>query len=401
MYSTPKGLRIHISIFGRTNVGKSSFLNCLTQQDVAIVSSTPGTTTDPVEKPMELLPLGPVLFIDTAGLDDLTNLGKLRIEKTLKVFDRSDIVILVTEANKWTEYEDFVLSEAKKRNIPVLVALSKIDILEPSEEIKKNLKEKNIPFIEINNLLKNWDTVSNVKTKLLEILPNELIEQPPLISDKIKAKDLIILVMPQDKEAPKGRLILPQQQVLREILDINAMAFVINEKNLKPALDSLKIKPKLVITDSQVFDEVLKNVPEDIDITSFSIIFSRNKGDLKEFLEGVKFIDKLDDNDKVLISEACSHHPIGDDIGRCKIPRWIKEKIKKNINFEVYAGKDFPKDLKKYKLIIHCGACMLNRKEMMSRIYKAKTNNIPITNYGIAIAYLKNGLERAVKIFFK
>jgi len=401
MYSTPKGLRIHISIFGRTNVGKSSFLNCLTQQDVAIVSSTPGTTTDPVEKPMELLPLGPVLFIDTAGLDDLTNLGKLRIEKTLKVFDRSDIVILVTEANKWTEYEDFVLSEAQKRNIPVLVALSKIDILEPSEEIKKNLKEKNIPFIEINNLLKNWDTVSNVKTKLLEILPNELIEQPPLISDKIKAKDLIILVMPQDKEAPKGRLILPQQQVLREILDINAMAFVINEKNLKPALDSLKIKPKLVITDSQVFDEVLKNVPEDIDITSFSIIFSRNKGDLKEFLEGVKFIDKLDDNDKVLISEACSHHPIGDDIGRCKIPRWIKEKIKKNINFEVYAGKDFPKDLKKYKLIIHCGACMLNRKEMMSRIYKAKTNNIPITNYGIAIAYLKNGLERAVKIFFK
>jgi [FeFe] hydrogenase H-cluster maturation GTPase HydF len=401
MYSTPKGLRIHISIFGRTNVGKSSFLNCLTQQDVAIVSSSPGTTTDPVEKPMELLPLGPVLFIDTAGLDDLTNLGKLRIEKTLKVFDRSDIVILVTEANKWTEYEDFVLSEAQKRNIPVLVALSKIDILEPSEEIKKNLKEKNIPFIEINNLLKNWDTVSNVKTKLLEILPNELIEQPPLISDKIKAKDLIILVMPQDKEAPKGRLILPQQQVLREILDINAMAFVINEKNLKPALDSLKIKPKLVITDSQVFDEVLKNVPEDIDITSFSIIFSRNKGELKEFLEGVKFIDKLDDNDKVLISEACSHHPIGDDIGRCKIPRWIKEKIKKNINFEVYAGKDFPKDLKKYKLIIHCGACMLNRKEMMSRIYKAKTNNIPITNYGVAIAYLKNGLERAVKIFFK
>jgi len=401
MYTTPKGLRIHIAIFGRTNVGKSSFLNCLTQQDVSIVSEKPGTTTDPVEKPMELLPLGPVLFIDTAGLDDFTSLGKLRIEKTLKVFDRADVVILVTEADKWTEYEDFVVSEAKRRNTPLLVALSKIDILKPSEEIKKNLTEKNIPFVEVNNLSKGWQTVNNIKTKLLEILPNDLIQQPPLISDKIKPNDLVILVIPLDKEAPKGRIILPQQQVLREILDVGAFAFISNEKNLSLAIQTLKTKPKLVITDSQAFEEVLKVVPEDIYLTSFSIIFSRNKGDLKEFLKNIETIDRLQDGDKVLISEACTHHPIGDDIGRCKIPRWLKQRINKNIEFEVYSGKDFPEDLKKYKLIIHCGACMLNRKEVMSRIYKAKSQNVAITNYGLVIACLKGGLKRAVEIFIQ
>ncbi|MEN3013454.1 MAG: [FeFe] hydrogenase H-cluster maturation GTPase HydF [Endomicrobiia bacterium] len=398
--ATPKGLRLHIAIFGRTNVGKSSFLNCLTQQEVSIVSDLPGTTTDPVEKPMELLPIGPVLFIDTAGLDDISTIGNLRIEKTLKVFERADLVILVTEANKWTEYEDFVISKAQHHNTPVLVVLNKTDILKPDKNIKEDLEKRKIPYVEVSSKTKNFETTSIVKSKLIEILPQDFITPPPLIPNGIlKKEDFAILVIPIDKEAPKGRIILPQQQVLREILDLNANALVTNEKNLKIAIDTLKVKPKIVITDSQAFEEVLKTVPEDVYLTSFSILFAANKGDIKEFIESVYTIDKLQDNDKILIAESCTHHPIGDDIGRHKIPRWIKERTKKEILVDVYSGKDFPDNLKEYKLIIQCGGCMMNRKEILSRVYKAKAQNVPITNYGIAIAYLKGGLERTTKIF--
>lgn len=400
--TTPKGLRLHIAIFGRTNVGKSSLLNCITQQDVAIVSDMPGTTTDPVEKPMELLPIGPVLFIDTAGLDDVSSIGSLRVEKTLKVFERADIVILVTEANKWTEYEELIIEKAKSYNTQLLVVLNKIDIFEPDEKIEKMLQQRNLHFVKVSAKTKGFETTSIVKSKLIEILPTDFITPPPLIPEwLVKEGDFVVLVIPIDKEAPKGRIILPQQQTLREVLDKNANAVVTNEKNLKNTLKSLVVKPKIVITDSQAFEEVLKSVPEDIYLTSFSILFAANKGDIDEFIKGVYTIDKLQDNDKILIAESCTHHPIGDDIGRHKIPRWIKEKTKKDIKIEVYSGKDYPDNLKDYKLIIHCGGCMLNRREVLSRIYKAKSQGVPITNYGIAIAYLKDGLERSTEIFRK
>lgn len=399
--STPKGLRLHIAILGRTNVGKSSILNCITQQDVAIVSPHPGTTTDPVEKPMELLPIGPVLFIDTAGLDDFTNLGNLRKNKTIKVLDRTDIILLVTEGDNWTDYEQLILNEAKKRKIPVIVIFNKIDLLKPSQKIKEKLNNLNIPYVETSAIKKDWNTTNIIKQKILESLPAEFIQPKPIIADFIKKNDFIILVIPLDKEAPKGRLILPQQIILREILDKNANAIVTNEKNLLYVLSSIKIKPNLVITDSQVFEEVLKITPDEIPLTSFSILLANNKGDLQEFINGIKSIEKLQNGDKILIAESCTHHPIGDDIGRCKIPKWLKEKTKKEILFDVYSGKDFPQNLSQYKLIVHCGACMLNRKEMLSRIYQAKSQNIPITNYGVLISFLKNGFERALKIFKK
>lgn len=396
MFATPKGLRLHIAIFGRTNVGKSSFLNCITQQDVSIVSSQPGTTTDPVEKPMELLPIGPVLFIDTAGLDDISSIGHLRIEKTLKVLDRTDIVILVIEPDIWTEYEEFVLKKTKEKNLPILVVLNKIDIKNPKQEIKDYLKKNNVVFIETSSINRNCNTTDIVKSKLLEIIPDDFIKSLSVIPENVVSEgDFVILVIPFDKEAPKGRIILPQQQVLRELLDKNVNVVVTNEKNLKEALEKLSIKPKLVITDSQAFEEVSKNTPQEIKLTTFSILFAKNKGDLEEYIRAVKTIDTLNDNDTILIAESCTHHPIGDDIGRCKIPRWIKERIKKEIKVEIVSGRDFPDDLKKYKLIIQCGGCMTNRKEILSRIYKAKSQNVPITNYGVTIAYLKNNLERA------
>ncbi len=401
MYSTtPKSLRLHIAIFGRTNVGKSSLLNCLTQQDVSIVSSIPGTTTDPVEKPMELLPIGPVLFIDTAGLDDISSLGNLRIQKTIKVFERADIIILVIEPNIWTNYEEFVINTAKKYNTPLFVVLNKIDMIKPKEEILEYLKQKNINFVKTSSIKKSWQTTDIVKSKLIELLPEDFIKPSSLIPDDlIKEEDFVILVIPIDKEAPKGRIILPQQQVIRELLDKKINVLITNEKNLKYSLEKIIQKPKLVVSDSQVFEELLNIIPQDIPFTTFSILFARIKGDLEEYINGVKTIEKIKDNDIILIAESCSHHPIGDDIGRNKIPRWIKQKTAKEIKIESCSGKDFPEDLKKYKLIIQCGGCMTNRKEILSRIYKAKSQNVPITNYGITIAYLKNGLRRSLEIF--
>ncbi|MEM4368127.1 MAG: [FeFe] hydrogenase H-cluster maturation GTPase HydF, partial [Candidatus Anstonellales archaeon] len=309
MFTTPKGLRLHIAIFGRTNVGKSSLLNCITQQDVSIVSSQPGTTTDPVEKPMELLPIGPVLFIDTAGLDDISSIGQLRIQKTLKVFDRADVVILVTEPNIWSDYEEFVLNKAKEKNTPLLVVLNKIDIISPKQEIIDFLKQNNIKFVEVSSINKNWNTTDIVKSKLLEIIPEEFVKSLSVIPENlVSQKDFVVLVIPLDKEAPKGRIILPQQQVLRELLDKNINVVVTNEKNLKEALKNLVTKPKLVITDSQAFEEVLESTPEDINLTSFSILFARNKGDLEEYIKGVKAIDTLNESDTILIAESCTHH---------------------------------------------------------------------------------------------
>ncbi len=399
MQKTPKGFRLQIAIFGRRNVGKSSILNALTRQDVSIVSTVAGTTTDPVEKAMELLPIGPVLFIDTAGLDDVGALGSLRIKKTYKIFERADIILLVTEANIWGDYEEKILDEARRRNTPLLIVLNKIDLFGPEQGIKEKLNKEKTPYVETCALKQGWEVTSKIKSELIKLLPDDWLIPPPIIADLINQGDLVVLVIPVDKEAPKGRIILPQQQTLREILDRKGSALVVNEIELPEAIANLKKKPKIVVTDSQVFKEVFASTPEDISVTSFSILFARCKGDLKELVKGVEKIDDLKPKDKILIAEACTHHPIGDDIGRVKIPNWISQRIGGRIDFDVFSGHDFPSDLKKYKLIIHCGACTLNRKEMLFRILKAKERQVPITNYGIAIAFLHNGLERSLHPF--
>lgn len=399
MQKTPRGLRLHIAIFGRRNVGKSSILNALTRQEVSIVSEIAGTTTDPVEKTMELLPIGPVLFIDTAGLDDSGTLGDLRIKKTYKVFERADTVLLVTEANQWGEYEERILEETRKRNTPILVVLNKIDRFKPDQSAKGKLNNEKVGYVETCALDHSWETTAIVKNELINLLPEDWINPVPIISDLIQEDDLAVLVIPIDKEAPKGRLILPQQLTIREILDKKASCLIANEANLSSSIQNLKRKPRLVVTDSQAFGKVFASTPEDISVTSFSILFARSKGDLAELAKGAQILDDLKPGDRILIAEACTHHPIGDDIGRVKIPGWINQKIGGEIDFEVYSGHDFPENLKQYKLIIHCGACVLNRKEVLSRIYQAKAAGVPITNYGVAIAHLHGELARALEPF--
>jgi len=395
---TPRGLRLHLVILGRRNVGKSSILNCLVQQQVSIVSDIPGTTTDPVEKRAELLPIGPVNIIDTAGLDDEGKLGDLRVKKTLKVLKKADLIILVTECDTWTDYEEEAIKKAEEFNIPLLVLLNKIDIKNTKEEIRRELEEKNIPYLEICALEKGWQNTSKIKEKIIEILPSEWLKPKALVSDLVNEGDLVILVAAKDIEMPKGRIKLPQEQVLRELLDSKAMGLLLEKDNLKACLESLNIKPKLVICESHIFNEVIKILPLDFACTTFSILFSRYKGDLEELTRGVYAIEKLKPGDKILIAEACTHHPIGDDIGRVQIPNMISERVGR-INFDVYAGEDFPENLSEYKLIISCGSCMLNRKQFLSRIYQAKSQNIPITNYGIVFAYLNQNLERALEPF--
>ncbi len=400
MQKAPKGLRLHLAIFGRRNVGKSSVLNALTQQDVSIVSPVAGTTTDPVEKAMELLPIGPVLFIDTAGIDDLGALGELRVKKTYEIFDRADIVILVSEANVWGEYEEKIVQETNTRNIPLLIIFNKIDLFVADKKVKEKLAQETIPYAEICALpsfFQSWEVTAKIKSKLIEILPDDWLNPPPIIADLVEAGEVAVLVIPIDKEAPKGRIILPQVQTLREILDKRASALVVNEQELPRAINNLRKKPALVVTDSQAFEEVFAALPDDIPLTSFSILFARRNGDLSELVRGAEAIGRLNSGDRVLIAEACTHHPIGEDIGRIKIPHWINQKISGKISFEVVSGHNFPEDLKPYKLIIQCGCCVFNRREVLSRIYKAKMQGVPITNYGLAIAYLFGNLERATK----
>ncbi|NQT09713.1 MAG: [FeFe] hydrogenase H-cluster maturation GTPase HydF [Desulfobacteraceae bacterium] len=414
LQKTPRGLRLHIAIFGRRNVGKSTLLNVLTRQDVSIVSDVAGTTTDPVEKAMELLPIGPVLFIDTAGIDDIGALGEKRVSKTYKVFDRADIIILVTEANAWTFYEKEIIFEAENRKIPILVVFNKMDLFSTKKEVKKKLKEEGVPYCEISCFFsenteingkvygyskEKWAVTALLKQKIIALLPKDFITPPPLASDLVSGDGFAVLVIPIDKEAPKGRIILPQQQVLRDLLDKNEKILVVNEKNLLEAICDLKERPEIIITDSQAFGEVFSHVPGDILTTSFSILFARFKGDLIDLVKGANTIDKLKPQDNVLIAEACTHHPIGDDIGREKIPGWIKKRLGFDIDFDISSGRDYPQELEKYKLIIHCGACTLNRREMLTRIYKAKSQGVPITNYGVAIAHLHGRLERALEPF--
>ena len=393
-----KSLRLHISIFGRTNVGKSSFLNSITGQNVSIVSEQKGTTTDIVEKSAELFPIGAVTFLDTAGIDDNTTLGDLRKEKTFSVLNRTDIGLIITDFNGLTEYELSLINNFETLKIPYLVIINKTDI-EPVSELKLS---------EINNYTNNIIQISALKTKnltdifvsaLVKIVPDDFVNPPSILGDKIEKKDIIVLVTPIDKEATKGRLILPQVQTIRDILDNQCISVVTQVDNLKYILSNLKTKPKLVVTDSQAFKEVSEIVSDDIQMTSFSILFARLKGDLNTFVKGANSITTLKPNDKILILESCTHHAIDDDIARVKIPKLLQKRLGFNLNFEYKTGHDFP-DISEYKLIIHCGACMTNRKEVLSRILISNRQNIPITNYGIVISYCLGILDRAIKPLF-
>lgn len=398
MFKTPKANRLHIGIFGKRNSGKSSLINALVNQEISIVAPVAGTTTDVVEKTMEFLPLGPVVFIDTAGVDDEGALGEKRIEKTRKTFDKIDIAIIVCDYNGWDEYEKALFNEFSNRNIPVLAVVNKQDVksieLSKLDEIKKYVDE---PLQ--TSLVEGREVVFRLRSQLVQACPEDFINPPSILGDIVEAKDTVVLVIPVDKEAPKGRIILPQVQVLRDLLDNRCKAFVVQVEELEETLNELKNPPRLVITDSQAFSSVSKIVPDEIDLTSFSILFARMKGDLQAFYEGAKQIDNLQDGDKVLICESCSHHQIEDDIARVKIPKLLRKKCGKNVEFEYVSGHDFVKNPDDYAMIIHCGACMTNRKEVLSRIVKCKNANVPITNYGITIAYCLGILSRALKPF--
>ncbi|HWH72453.1 MAG TPA: [FeFe] hydrogenase H-cluster maturation GTPase HydF [Candidatus Sulfotelmatobacter sp.] len=393
----PKGLRLHIAFFGRRNVGKSSLLNALTRQQVSIVSAIAGTTTDPVEKPMELLPLGPVLFIDTAGMDDEGTLGTLRVQKTRQVLDRTDVAVLVAEASAWGRFEEELLSQLRSRNIPTLVVFNKVDAARPDATLLGRLAEQKIPGVQTSAL--QGSGLLELRQALLDSAPPDFINSPAIVSDLVGPGEMAVLVVPIDKEAPKGRLILPQVQSIRDLLDGDAFCLVVKERELRSALERLNSPPKLVVTDSQAFLKVAADTPRSVPLTSFSILMSRFKGDLLTQVQGALAIDRLRSSDRILVAEACSHHPIGEDIGRVKIPRWLTQYVGGKLEFTHVQGHDFPEDLSDFKLVIHCGACMWNRREMLSRMLRCHQAGVPITNYGLTIAYSLGIFERALEPF--
>ena len=401
MDNTPKGNRLHIALLGRTNVGKSSLLNLMLGQDIAITSPVAGTTTDIVEKAMELLPLGPVLFLDTAGLDDISELSGARLKKTAKVFDRTDVIILVTEPDTWTNYEESVLKKSKTRKIPMLVVINKIDLHKPSSDHLKFLQSKSerILTVSCNDETKRQNYLEALKLQLLEVAPADFVGTPSLIGDLLPPGSLAVLVVPIDLQAPKGRLILPQVQTIRDALDNDAMTLVVKERELVAALVNLKNPPVIVVTDSQAILKVTADVPKNIPVTTFSILFARQKSDLSVMARGAAFIDRLQPGDRVLIAEACSHHALEDDIGRIKIPRWLRQYVGGDLQIDISSGRDYPDDFKKYKLILHCGGCMINRREMLNRLRKAQDAGVPVTNYGVAISFLQGVISRSLAPF--
>lgn len=400
MQTTPKSLRLHIAIFGRTNVGKSSFLNFVLGQDLAITSEIPGTTTDVVEKTMELLPVGPVVFLDTAGIDDISALGPQRIKKAKKVIDRADVMLIILEPNIWTDYEETLVKEAQAKKIPIILIINKIDLTKVSAEFIDKIKVRTKYIISVSSLdLTNRDKSINIlKNSLLELFP-DFLNNTSIFHGLIQPKGLAIFIVPIDFEAPKGRIILPQVQAIRAILDNDASVLVVKEHQYKDTLKKLKDKPDLVVCDSQVVDRMISDTPLDIPCTTFSILFSRFRGDLPSLIKGVKVIDSITNQDRILIAESCTHHAIEDDIGRIKIPKWLNEYKGFKVNIDVCSGLDYPENLKNYKLIIHCGGCMINRKEMLSRINKALSQGVSITNYGICISFLKGVLARVLSPF--
>ncbi len=401
MEKTPKSNRLHIALIGRTNVGKSSLLNLMIGQDIAITSPLAGTTTDIVEKAMELLPLGPVLFLDTAGLDDISELSGARLAKTAKVFDRADVIILVAEAGKWTDYEESVLQEAKARKIPVLTVVNKIDLHPPSSDDLKLLERKagRILTVSCSDSGQRSAYLDSLKRQLREVAPADFMATPSLIGDLLPPGGIAVLVVPIDLQAPKGRLILPQVQTIRDVLDNDAAALVVKERELAAILANMKNQPSIVVTDSQAILKVTADVPRNIPVTTFSILFARQKADLPVMAAGAAAIDRLEPGDRVMIAEACSHHALEDDIGRVKIPRWLRQYVGGDLQIDTACGRDYPDNLKDYKLIIHCGACMLNRREMLTRLRKAQEAGIPVTNYGVAISFLQGVIRRSLEPF--
>lgn len=390
MDKTPKSLRLHLAVTGRVNAGKSSFLNLVTGQDVSITSEKEGTTTDIVEKNQELLPLGPVTWLDTAGFGDTTELGAKRLRKTHEVFDRSDVILLVCEGNRIGDYENQIIAMAEERKIPLIKIFNKADLF-PAEG----------DGIAVNSTdASSRDEVLNkLKAALLKVCPEEFISSPALCGDLAPAHGTVMMIVPIDFEAPKGRLILPQVQAIRDCLDNNQIVTVVKENDYVAALNNLKTPPSLVICDSQVVDFMVAHTPENIACTTFSILFARLKGDILRLVEGAAAINGLKDGDKVLIAESCTHHAVEDDIGRVKIPRWLQTKTGKTLQISHVAGHDFPADLSEYKLVIQCGGCMNNRREMLSRINRCESVNVPITNYGVCISELKGVLETVLRPF--
>ena len=395
MQNTPKGLRLHIGIFGRRNVGKSSILNALTHQTVSIVSDQKGTTTDPVEKPMELLPLGPVLFIDTAGLDDEGLLGDLRIERTRAVFGRCDLALLVTDGT-WSEHEASIQSELSERQIPWIAVLNHADKTDYSR-LMQELSEQKVECVQTS--APSGSGIEDLLQAIIRIAPADFLDSRQLIGDIIKPNDHVLLVIPIDKEAPKGRLIMPQVQTIRDILDTHAVCSICKEDQVSAMLGRFKEPPVLVVTDSQAFGTVSPQVPASIHLTGFSVLFARFKGDLTTMARGAAMIGRLQPGDRILIAEACTHHPIQDDIGRVKIPGWLRKTVGDLVQIDVISGAAFPDDLTPYRLIIHCGACMWTRRQMLSRVRQAAAQGVAITNYGLAIAAMHGILDRALEPF--
>lgn len=394
MFDTPRANRLHISIFGRRNVGKSSLINALTNQNIALVSEKPGTTTDPVYKSMELLPIGPVVFIDTAGLDDIGSVGKLRVKKTREIMDKTDLALLVFDVcQDDITLEEKLIVELAERKIPVIAVFNKIDIYESKS---KKLEKLTIPQVSIS--ASEGINIDKLK-ELIQIHAPVDFEQNTLLGDIIKPKSTVVLVTTQDIQAPKNRLILPQVQTIRDILDNDSMAYVVKVDQINETLDSLSKGPDFVITDSQVFNKVKDKISEDIPLTSFSILMARYKGDLPTFVKGAQSIADIKPKDKVLIAEACTHHVLKEDISREKLPRLLEKEAGGELVIDVVSGGDFPEDLTCYKLILHCGSCMINKKQTLSRIMQAVEQDIPITNYGLAFAYFSGILNRATEIF--
>jgi len=401
MDKTPKSLRLHIGLFGRTNVGKSSFLNLVTGQDVSITSHHPGTTTDVVEKTMELLPIGPVVFLDTAGIDDESVLAEKRIEKTKNVFQRADVVLLIVEPNKWTEFESGIAKQASECNTPLIIVVNKTDTEKPQDKFLDQIKEYSQRILFISSVTKERrdEYVNRFKVILIEATPDDFLKTPILIGDLLPRGGMAVLIVPIDLEAPKGRIILPQVQTIRDALDYDASALVVKEREYAQTLKRLKVPPDIVICDSQVVLKMVADTPRDIKCTTFSILFARFKSDLVQMARGAASIESLRPGDKILILEGCTHHAIEDDIGRVKIPRWLKQYTGADLKIDVFSGRDLPKNIKDYKLVIQCGSCMLNRKECIYRIEQAKTNGVPITNYGVCISYTQGVLERVLEPF--
>ncbi len=393
---TPRGSRLHIAIFGRRNAGKSSLINALTNQDIAIVSDVPGTTTDPVYKSMEILPIGPVVIIDTAGIDDVGELGRLRIEKALGVLGRTDLMLLVVDpASGAGVFEEDVMEKARENKVPVIIVVNKTDLY-PQFSANEVFPGRGLPVVAVSAMTRQG--IDELKMAMIREAPKDFMT-PTILGDLISPGDTVVLVVPIDLAAPKGRLILPQVQTIRDILDNDAMAYVVKERELKGALAKLKDRPRLVVTDSQAFLKVAADTPKDVPMTSFSILFARHKGDLATLVEGARAIEDLVPGDRVLVSEACTHHRVEDDIGTVKIPRWLNQLVGGPLDYTWVSGPELPGDLSGYKLIIHCGACMINRKEMLHRLMVAKHAGVPIVNYGVLIAYVMGILDRTLKPF--